>query len=773
MINNSERNYFDFATDATSKMNTMISNCRNWKELKLGSRDAMKKFLVDLVEIESDPALERSNSIDYLVDLVKDIFAECIENDKITLKEINIIFKENQPENVSLFRVNKLHKFAKSVIDTKRIKKNHEIISKRFDIKSLLSKEYFGTSRQKHGFLIPFIFSMCKKLDTYNLEIPEKINLMCEEIAFIIDHEYKFTADDTNISNRMEALGTIIPGVFTYVLGTYSAEGIPSETIQKVMHASISKLNTSAFLSSKDLLEYGGRYLSIVEGTAAISKDPDLFVKLVKMQMDGTINSHNGLIEMINFVKNNNSYGITSFLWYVLYFYAIFTNKFKENNISVLKALLAIFESKISKHMPTDEILGRINSFKENITEFIDCLTPVEHFVSEKDDIYERYTRVLYQLRYLLDIINGREEYYKIRDKELKEVVADRNDDTGIPNQLSNYEIKNLVTFDFLKDKIDHLGMKESNEFVDVITDKSIIINQEATDYISKVLDTVPEYFNLSYLKSRLESSYKEISESSEYQDYIKSITGMGNINSLILKINKIQNTPDIVKEDTEIMECAMDNINCTIDDIVSYNINSFIISETTKEVLGLNPLHELGIINYARLALDKLKHGWDKLNDTQKSIFNTIDQMAETFEHFNEKEAKAEARLQVVKGKMLPSASSCLKTLLQAGALFIINPWFGLILIIIKYVTSKNATKEERQAVVDELEVEIEMIDRRIQDAVDDKEYKTERKLRVLKKKMLTQYAKLAYDNQTKWDKSLTMKDQADETGARITMRD
>ena len=64
-------------------------------------------------------------------------------------------------------------------------------------------------------------------------------------------------------------------------------------------------------------------------------------------------------------------------------------------------------------------------------------------------------------------------------------------------------------------------------------------------------------------------------------------------------------------------------------------------------------------------------------------------------------------------------------------------------------------------------------MIDRRIQDAVDDKDYKQERKLRVLKKKMLTQYSKLSYDNQTKWDRSLTMKDQADETGARITLKD
>ena len=775
MINNSERNYFDFATDATAKMNELIFKCRHWKDLQLGCRPTMKQFLADLVEIESDPALARSNGIDYLIDLMKDIYAECIENDKVTLVELNKLFKDTVPEDKTLLGANKLHTFSKSVIDTKRIMKNHEIISKRFDIKSLLKKEYFGTQRQKYGFLLPFTFSMCRKLDTYNLEIPEKINLMCEEIAFIVDHEYKFALSDTDANvNRMLALGTIIPSVFTYIMGTYSAEGIPEDTIKKVMRAAIDKINASSFLCRNDLVAYGSRYLSIVEGTDTKHvENKELFQVLVPLQMDGGINSHKGLIKIIKYMTEYNTSSLQHFLWYTVYFYAIFNNKFKEHNISLYKALLSIIDAKIGYCQDEDEIINTLNTIKDELTEFIDCLCPVEHFVTSEDEMYKRYTESLYRLRLAVDMINGKIWYYKTRKKEQSEIHADRYDDTGIPNQLSTYEIKNLVTFDFIKDKVDHLGVKESNDFIDIITDRSIIINQEATDYISKVLDIMPEYFDLKYLKSRLESSYKEISESSDYQDYTKSIIGMGNINSLISKINKINTTPDIIKEDTNIMDCAMDNINCTIDDIVKNNINQFIIAETTKEVIKLSPVHELGIMNYARLALDKLKHGWDKLNDTQKEIFNTIDQMAETFDHFNEKEAKAEARLQVVKGRMLPSASSCLKTILQAGALFIINPWFGLVLIIVKYVTSKNATKEERQAVVDELEVEIEMIDRRIQDAVDEKDYKQERKLRVLKKKMLTQYSKLSYDNQMKWDNNLTMKSQTDETGSRIGLKD
>ena len=64
-------------------------------------------------------------------------------------------------------------------------------------------------------------------------------------------------------------------------------------------------------------------------------------------------------------------------------------------------------------------------------------------------------------------------------------------------------------------------------------------------------------------------------------------------------------------------------------------------------------------------------------------------------------------------------------------------------------------------------------MIDRKIQDAVDEKDYKLERKLRLLKKKMLVQYSKISFDNMVKWDNSLYMKSQTDETGQKIGLKE
>ena len=215
-----------------------------------------------------------------------------------------------------------------------------------------------------------------------------------------------------------------------------------------------------------------------------------------------------------------------------------------------------------------------------------------------------------------------------------------------------------------------------------------------------------------------------------------------------------------------------MNDIDLTIKDVVNHNINNFIISETVHDVVSI-PVHEMKISSYAKLVLDKFRQGYDYLNDKQKAVFDTLDQMADRFSHFDDKEARAEARMQVIKGQMLPPLSKCLKTIIFAGLISIINPWLGLLSIVIKYVTSKNATKEERQAVCDELEVEIQMIDRKIQDAVDDKNYKLERKLRLLKKKMLVQYSKISYDNMVKWDNSLYMKPDVDATGQKIGLKE
>jgi hypothetical protein len=58
----------------------------------------------------------------------------------------------------------------------------------------------------------------------------------------------------------------------------------------------------------------------------------------------------------------------------------------------------------------------------------------------------------------------------------------------------------------------------------------------------------------------------------------------------------------------------------------------------------------------------------------------------------------------------------------------------------------------KERQMVVDELSVELKMIDKYIQDADDKKDYKKERELMLVKKKLQNQYSRLSYNINVEW---------------------
>ena len=128
---------------------------------------------------------------------------------------------------------------------------------------------------------------------------------------------------------------------------------------------------------------------------------------------------------------------------------------------------------------------------------------------------------------------------------------------------------------------------------------------------------------------------------------------------------------------------------------------------------------------------------------------------------------------MQIVKNSFLPSMSRCIKSIIIAGGLSVlVHPFVGLLSLVVRFVNSKRAAKEERQAVADELEVELEMIDRKIRDAEDSKDYKKERKLRLLKRKLITYLAKLAVDSKTKWNDEIMFKKDIDDAGSELGLR-
>ena len=779
------RIYFDFTANsaASQQVDDVIKLLRDWssESKDMPPMTIIDKYVTMYIGLIKEIGYGGLNTTrQYILDLVKNIIADVVKNNIISNHTINNFFVNKMKINSydSIDELNKdlieMNNVANTVIDTKRMIRNHDIIKKRYNLNKLCGV-FFTNYCSEIGFTIPLIFNICRKLDTYNLELPDKINLMCEELAYLLDTEFDYKENSSGRSiDRESMLYTIIPGVFTYILGTYSSDGIPTKVTRQVIDAAIRKLEKSSFFTQRGIIVFSNKdYLDTLKG-AAVDVQASFFNVLAGYQIDGSINTKEGMLKFMGRLERMSYIYLKDYLWYVLYYYAIATNKMNnELNISISKSLNTIVSAQYKN--TEDKIFAEhIKAFQlRTLIEFVNCLKINLFAYSEVDvEEKERTKNAISEINKVIDILMAEIDYSKIeKDQPVK--IRDRKDDSGFPNQISTYECKALAASDYIADKLIKCVDEDTKKhFIDIACEKSIISNEAVGKFLNKALDTNPEFYDLDYMKSKLNETYNELSEDIHSTPTAEAYNTIGIITGLTNKIDSILSVPEIVREDAELVDYNTDDIDTTIEEVLNTNIDNYIIAETTSLVAGV-PLQEMKLSSYANMVMDKFRQGYDYLNDKQKLVFDEIDRMADSFDRMDDKESRAEARMQIVKGKMLPPLSRCLKTLLLAGALSFINPWFGLLVIIIKYVTSRNATKEERQAVCDELEVEIQMIDRKINDAVEDKDYKLERKLRLLKKKMLVQYSKISFDNMVKWDRSLYMKSDTDETGSKITLKD
>ena len=96
---------------------------------------------------------------------------------------------------------------------------------------------------------------------------------------------------------------------------------------------------------------------------------------------------------------------------------------------------------------------------------------------------------------------------------------------------------------------------------------------------------------------------------------------------------------------------------------------------------------------------------------------------------------------------------SKIIKMVCVGGALYLISPALLVIGLVARFAMSSRVRTKERQLVANELDVELTMIDKYIQDADDKKDYKREKELMLLKKKLQAQYIRMRYKIKTEWN--------------------
>lgn len=292
-------------------------------------------------------------------------------------------------------------------------------------------------------------------------------------------------------------------------------------------------------------------------------------------------------------------------------------------------------------------------------------------------------------------------------------------------------------------------GIREAALLMDAIgiipqlSDESKAFFESSESYIKLPLSDINYISNVAQSYNILDESamieaMKDATWKCRQKPTIENYTRIAQLNQSISELalnmqSKSKYTDDISVNETVCELCeAYDTIN---------HINQ-----------SVHAINELGLTSHIKLALDKAINTAKDIDAKAQIAARTVDGAARLISKKMEDSASLENREAVIRGDILPSLSKCIKLALVVGGAWLINPVISIVILVVKFVMSARIRKKEKQLVLNELDVELQMADKYIQEAEEKKDMKKLRERLLLKKKLQSQYARLRYNIKIEW---------------------
>ena len=151
--------------------------------------------------------------------------------------------------------------------------------------------------------------------------------------------------------------------------------------------------------------------------------------------------------------------------------------------------------------------------------------------------------------------------------------------------------------------------------------------------------------------------------------------------------------------------------------------------------------------LNNIQLYIQGLKKKMKDMSAKEQELSRRADSTFNNFAKACKNALISDRREAIIKGSVIPSFSKCVKIGVSMAGLYFVNPLAAVVTALGGLAMSKNLTKKERALLLDELEVELEMIDKEIQNADNKNQLKKERALMMQKKNLQRQYQRIKYN--------------------------
>lgn len=159
-----------------------------------------------------------------------------------------------------------------------------------------------------------------------------------------------------------------------------------------------------------------------------------------------------------------------------------------------------------------------------------------------------------------------------------------------------------------------------------------------------------------------------------------------------------------------------------------------------------IEPVNELSLVNNLKLSQQNLKKNLQKLSDTEKKFSARMDNAYDRFVYQIEKNMSNKNREAVIKGSVIPSFSALIKLAIASGAASFVSPVLSAITVMGGLAASKKATANERKYILDEIEVQLKVVDKKLQLAEGNNDMKSYEQLLKIQRQLESEKNRIIY---------------------------
>ena len=165
-----------------------------------------------------------------------------------------------------------------------------------------------------------------------------------------------------------------------------------------------------------------------------------------------------------------------------------------------------------------------------------------------------------------------------------------------------------------------------------------------------------------------------------------------------------------------------------------------------TLESSDLITINELSLVNNLRLTQQKFKKGIVKMSDKEKKLSSQMDNAFDSFIYQIEKNMSNKNREAVIKGSVIPSFSALIKLALAAGTAAFISPVLSAITVLGGFAASKRATNNERKYILDEIDIQLKVVKKKLDLAENNNDMKAYEELLKIERQLESEKNRILY---------------------------